>query len=65
MSFIQSSPFFPILSWDLNVIEGYKNSNTLSEIQSMFIGLMILIKGNVAQAEIRCYVVRVRICMLE
>lgn len=26
----------------------------------MFIGLMILMKGNVAQAEISCYVVRVR-----
>lgn len=41
--------FFPIISWDLNVIERYKNSNTLNEMQSIFIGLLILIKGNVAR----------------
>lgn len=41
--------FFPIFSWDLNVIERYKNSNTLNKMQSIFIGLLILIKGNVAR----------------
>lgn len=55
--------FFPIFSWDLNVIERYKNSNTLNEMQSIFIGLLILIKGNVARDG--CYVVCVRICTLE